>query len=89
MRRPSKTKLMQELNKEGTTMTETTAPDPRDLNEQDVVNVLNLMSRVELKGNEAQAYVTAEMKLKLMLKTLQATVGAGAAVDVGDGESGD
>lgn len=42
-----------------------------ELDAQDVGNILNLLGRVELKGSEAHAFVTAEMKLKMLLKNLQ------------------
>lgn len=42
------------------------------LNAQDINNILNIMSRVDLKGNEAHAYVTCEMKLRVILKHLEA-----------------
>jgi len=39
---------------------------------QDINNILNIMSRVELKGTEAHAYVTCDMKLRVLLKQLEA-----------------
>lgn len=41
------------------------------LNAQDIQNILNIMSRVELKGNEAHAYVTCDTKLRVLMKQLE------------------
>jgi len=57
------------------------ATDPNDLNPADIQNILNIMSRVDLKGNEAAAYVNCEVKLKIMMSKLGAP---SAKVDEGD-----
>lgn len=54
---------------------EAPVPTPAEaapLTTQDINNILNIMSRVDLKGNEAHAYVTCDMKLRVMLKQLEA-----------------
>jgi len=60
---------------------------PEELNIQDVQNILNIMSRTDIKGNEAHAYVTAEMKLKMIMQRLQND--DAPATEDGDEVSGD
>lgn len=61
---------------------------PEELNLQDIQNILTFMGRVDMKGGEAHAYVTAEVKLKMMQQRLQnegpAKTGAPAG---GDGDA--
>lgn len=57
------------------------------LKAQDIQNILNIMSRVELKGNEAHAYVTCEMKLRMMLKQCEENEAPPAPNGDGDGET--
>jgi len=61
---------------------------PEEISLQDVQNILTFMGRADLKGGEAHAYVTAEMKLKMMAQRLKSDAET-AGSDTDDGASGD
>ena len=72
--------LIDEGNMSGSQNTALTAPD--------VQNILNIMSRVELKGNEANTYVNCEIKLRMLMEQLaSAKVPAKLTAEAGDGSA--